>query len=64
MYWGSPAITFCGKIVTVWPGRPEMVLKTFVVTVVGSLKGLAVAAMRDWGCSDLGCRHYDKEHLA
>ena len=41
----SPAVTVGGKIVTVWPGRPKMV-KTFVVTVVGSPKRLAVAAMR------------------
>ena len=43
---GSSAVTVGGKIVTVWPGRPKAVVKTFVVTVVGSPKRLAVAVMR------------------
>ena len=30
-------------IVSVWPGKPTMVVKTFVVMVVGSPKRLAVA---------------------
>jgi hypothetical protein len=46
VYWGPTAVTVCGKIVTVWSSRPKMVAKTLVVTVVGSLKGLAVAVMR------------------
>ena len=45
MYLGSPAVAVCGKIVMVWPGRPKVV-KTFVVTVVGSPKRLAAAVMR------------------
>lgn len=43
---GSPAVTVCGKIVMVWRGRPKVVVKTFVVTVVGSPKRLTVAVIR------------------
>jgi hypothetical protein len=42
---GSPAVTVGGKIVTVWPGRPKVVVKSFVVTAVSSLKKLAVDVM-------------------
>jgi hypothetical protein len=46
VYLGSPAVAVCGKIVMVWPGRPKVVVKTFVVTVVGSPKRLTAAIMR------------------